>query len=239
MDVRVFDAVMRRAAVKPDELSATGLKDLEAIQRLMSSPVLMAFFDMPWTPFFIAAIFVFHPWLGYLALTGGVVLVGVTMLNQMFSRAPTLKSNHALLLAERNSDEIRNEAEMVQSLGMREDAFRRWNAARSDALRGQIGTTDIIGTFTVATKTFRLFLQSAMLGLGAYLVLQGELTPGAMIAGSILMGRALAPIELAIGQWPAVTRARKGWDSLSQLLGEEPPEAPRLPLPKAQGPGSR
>ncbi|MBY6002960.1 type I secretion system permease/ATPase [Salipiger bermudensis] len=234
MDVRVFDAVMRRAAVKPDELSATGLKDLESIQRLMSSPVLMAFFDMPWTPFFIAGIFVFHPWLGYLALAGGLVLIAVTALNQMFSRNPTLKSNHALLVAERNSDEIRNEAEMVQSLGMREDAFRRWNAARSDALRGQIGTTDIIGTFTVATKTFRLFLQSAMLGLGAYLVLQGELTAGAMIAGSILMGRALAPIELAIGQWPAVTRARKGWDSLAQLLGEEPPEPARLPLPKPQ-----
>jgi ATP-binding cassette subfamily C protein len=234
MDVRVFDAVMRRAAVKPDELSATGLKDLESIQRLMSSPVLMAFFDMPWTPFFIAGIFVFHPWLGYLALTGGVILIFVTVLNQTFSRAPTLKSNHALLVAERNSDEIRNEAEMVQSLGMREDAFRRWNTARSDALRGQIGTTDIIGTFTVATKTFRLFLQSAMLGLGAYLVLQGELTPGAMIAGSILMGRALAPIELAIGQWPAVTRARKGWDSLAQLLTEEPPEAQRLPLPKPE-----
>lgn len=234
MDVRVFDAVMRRAAVKPDELSATGLKDLEAIQRLMSSPVLMAFFDMPWTPFFIAGIFVFHPWLGYLALAGGVILIFVTVLNQTFSRAPTLKSNHALLVAERNSDEIRNEAEMVQSLGMRQDAFRRWNTARSDALRGQIGTSDIIGTFTVATKTFRLFLQSAMLGLGAYLVLQGELTPGAMIAGSILMGRALAPIELAIGQWPAVTRARKGWDSLAQLLTEEPPEAQRLPLPKPE-----
>ncbi len=232
LDLRVFDAVMRRAAVKPDELSATGLKDLESVQRLMSSPVLMAFFDIPWTPFFIAAIFVFHPALGLLAIGGGLVLVAVTVMNQLLSRNPTLKSNQAMMRAEQGSEQIRNEAEMVQSLGMRAAAFTRWNKARSAALSGQIGTTDIVGTFTVATKTFRLFLQSAMLGLGAYLVLNGELTPGAMIAGSILMGRALAPVELAIGQWPMVTRARKGWDNLVQLLTEMPPEDARLPLPK-------
>nr|WP_111550588.1 type I secretion system permease/ATPase [Salipiger aestuarii] len=232
LDLRVFDAVMRRAAVKPDELSITGLKDLESVQRLMSSPVLMSFFDIPWTPLFIAAIFVFHPALGILAVCGGLVLVGVTVLNQLLSRSPTLKSNQAMMRAEHGSEQIRAEAEMVQSLGMRAAAFTRWNKARSAALSGQIGTTDIVGTFTVATKTFRLFLQSAMLGLGAYLVLRGELTPGAMIAGSILMGRALAPVELAIGQWPMVTRARKGWDNLVQLLSELPREEARLPLPK-------
>lgn len=232
LDLRVFDAVMRRAAVKPDELSITGLKDLESVQRLMSSPVLMAFFDIPWTPLFIAAIFVFHPALGLLAVGGGLVLVGVTVLNQILSRDPTLKSNQAMMRAEQGSEQIRAEAEMVQSLGMRAAAFARWNKARSAALSGQIGTTDIVGTFTVTTKTFRLFLQSAMLGLGAYLVLHGELTPGAMIAGSILMGRALAPVELTIGQWPMVTRARKGWDNLVQLLTELPPEEARLPLPK-------
>ena len=232
MDVRVFEAVMRRSAVKPDELAATGLKDLESVQRLMSSPVLMAFFDIPWTPFFIAGIFVFHPWLGVLALTGGLILVAVTGLNQLLSRKPTLKSNRAGMQAEHTSEQIRNEAEMVQSLGMRDAAFRRWYKARAAALKGTIGSADVIGTFTVITKTFRLFLQSAMLGLGAYLVLQNQLTPGAMIAGSILMGRALAPIELAIGQWPMVTRARTGWDNLAQLLSEVPPEEPRLPLPK-------
>ncbi|MDO6586350.1 type I secretion system permease/ATPase [Salipiger sp. 1_MG-2023] len=234
LDLRVFDAVMRRAAVKPDELSVTGLKDLESVQRLMSSPVLMAFFDIPWTPLFVAAIFIFHPWLGFLAVGGGLVLVAVTLLNQGLSRDPTLKSNQAMMRAEQSSEQIRSEAEMVQSLGMRAAAFKRWHKARSAALSGQINSADIVGTFTVTTKTFRLFLQSAMLGLGAYLVLQGELTAGAMIAGSILMGRALAPIELLIGQWPAVTRARKGWDNLAQLLSEVPPEEARLPLPKPQ-----
>ncbi|ETA52526.1 type I secretion system permease/ATPase [Ponticoccus alexandrii] len=236
LDLRVFDAVMRRSAVQPDELAQTGLRDLESIQRLMSSPVLMAVFDIPWTPLFIVAIFIFHPWLGYLALAGGAVLIVVTFVNQAVTRAPSLKSNAAVMQAEKTSEQIRAEAEMVQALGMRRDAFQRWMVARGDALRGQISTADLTGTFTTLTKTFRLLLQSAMLGLGAYLVLQGELTPGAMIAGSILMGRALAPVELAIGQWAAVTRARKGWDNLAQLLTETPQEPPRtaLPAPKAK-----
>ncbi|MBS0124639.1 type I secretion system permease/ATPase [Thetidibacter halocola] len=232
LDLRVFDAVVRRAAVKPDELAQTGLRDLESVQRLMSSPVLMAFFDIPMTPFFILGIFIFHPWLGYLALAGGAVLIVVTLVNQAVTRNPTLKSNIAVMQAERTSDQIRNEAEMVHALGMRGAAFRRWFAARREALAGQIGSSDLTGTFTTITKTFRLLLQSAMLGLGAYLVLLNELTPGAMIAGSILMGRALAPIEMAIGQWALVERARKGWDSLAQLLTEVPEEPERTALPK-------
>ncbi len=232
LDLRVFDAVVRRSTVKNDELAQSGLRDLESVQRLMSSPVLMAIFDMPWTPVFIVAIAIFHPWLGYLAVAGGLVLIFVTVINQIVTRAPTLNSNIAVMEAERTSDQIRAEAEMVQALGMRRDAFQRWIGARSAALKGQISASDLTGTFSTTTKTFRLLLQSAMLGLGAYLVLQGELTPGAMIAGSILMGRALAPIELAIGQWPMVQRARKGWENLGQLLSEIPQEAPRTALPR-------
>ncbi|MBV2358948.1 type I secretion system permease/ATPase [Thalassococcus sp. CAU 1522] len=234
LDLRVFDAVLRRSAVKNDEVAQTGLRDLESVQRMMSSPVLMAFFDIPWTPVFLIAIAIFHPWLGYLALAGGLVLIVITIANQMVTRNPTLKSNQMMMEAERRADQIRGEAEMVQALGMRGAAFRRWFQARGESLRGQIGSTDLTGGFTTLTKTFRLLLQSAMLGLGAYLVLQNELTPGAMIAGSILMGRALAPIELAIGQWALVERARKGWTNLAQLLTELPPETPRTALPRPQ-----
>ncbi len=235
LDVRVFDAVVRRAATKPDELSQSGLRDLESVQRLMSSPVLMAIFDIPWTPFFLAGIMLFHPWLGYLALSGGAVLILITIINQMVTRSPTLRSNVIASQSNQISEQIRGEAEMVQAMGMRQQAFTRWNKARSNALAHQIKSADLLGTFTSMTKTFRLFLQSAMLGLGAYLVLQQELSPGAMIAGSILMGRALAPIELAVGQWPMVQAARRGWNNLEQLLGEMPPEALRTPLPRPRG----
>ncbi len=232
LDRRVFDAVIRKAAIAPDEGTTTGLRDLESIQRLMTSPVLTAMFDIPWTPFFLAGIWIFHPWLGMLALAGGALLIGVTLINQLVTRQPVARANLANVQAETISNQIRTESEMVQAMGMRDAAFDRWQVARERSLNAQIRSADLGGTFTTSTKTFRLFLQSAMLGLGAYLVLQNELTPGAMIAGSILLGRALAPIELSIGQWPLVQRAVKGWSSLAELLGQVPPEAPRTGLPK-------
>jgi ATP-binding cassette subfamily C protein len=232
LDRRVFDAMIRRSAVAQDPAAQTGLQDLESVQRLMGSPVLMAAFDLPWTPIFLAGIALFHPWLGLLALCGGVLLVSIALLNQAFSRTPqqeaTVASHHANMM----SEEIRNEAEIIQAMGMRGAAFGRWQTARGAALEKTVSATDVGGSFTTLTKTLRLFLQSAMLGLGAYLVLQGEVTPGAMIAGSILLGRALAPVELALGQWAMVQRAMKGWRSLSDLLTKVPPEEQRTSLPK-------
>ena len=235
LDQRVFDAMIRRSAVARDPVAQTGLNDLESIQRLISSPVLGAAFDLPWTPVFLAGIALFHPWLGLLALGGGSILIVIALLNQLFSRAPQQKASMSGHKANLMSEEIRTEAEMIQAMGMREAAFRRWSKARVAALRDTLLANDTGGSFTTLTKTLRLFLQSAMLGLGAYLVLQGEMTPGAMIAGSILMGRALAPIELGLGQWPLVQRAMKGWDNLAELLAKVPPEQERtaLPQPKA------
>ena len=176
----------------------------------MTSPVLMAFFDLPWTPIFLFGIAIFHPWLGMLAVAGGFVLIIVAVLNQIMTREPLGQLSQAVFRSERMGLQIRTEAEMIRSLGMSEASFARWEEARNSALDHEIKSSDLRGTFTATTKTFRLFLQSAMLGLGAYLVLQNELTPGAMIAGSILLGRALAPVELAVGQWALVQRARKG-----------------------------
>ncbi|MEL7012617.1 MAG: type I secretion system permease/ATPase [Pseudomonadota bacterium] len=232
LDNRVFDSTVRKSALVPDDRSENGLRDLEAVQRLMSSPVLMAFFDIPWTPFFLFAIWMFHPWLGMLAIGGGTILILVTVMNQMMSKQPSDKSARTSAAADALATHIRMEAETVHSLGMRDAAFARWRKVRDQSLEAQIGASDMVGTFTTTTKTFRLFLQSAMLGLGAYLVLLNELTPGAMIAGSILLGRALAPIELMVGQWQLVQRAMQGWQSLVELLALIPPEAPRTPLPK-------
>ncbi|MEM6375187.1 MAG: type I secretion system permease/ATPase [Pseudomonadota bacterium] len=232
LDRRVFDAVVRKSALAPDAQTESGLRDLEAVQRLMSSPVLMAGFDIPWTPFFLFGIWLFHPWLGILALVGGAILILVTVVNQSMTKRPAENSARMTAAADLLASQIRSESETVQSLGMRDAAFARWRQVREHSLESQIGTSDLVGTFTTTTKTFRLFLQSAMLGLGAYLVLLNQLTPGAMIAGSILLGRALAPIELAVGQWPLVQRAAQGWQSLTELLALVPVEQPRTPLPK-------
>jgi len=232
LDRRVFDAVVRKSAVAPDVKTNAGLADLEAVQRLMTSPVLMAAFDAPWTPIFFAAIFLFHPMLGWLAVSGAAVLVVITIANQLLSRESQARANLSGQAANAMSDQIRVEAEMVQAMGMRDAAFSRWQQARGQALEQQVKSTDVGGTFTAMTKTLRLFLQSAMLGLGAWLVLKNQMTPGAMIAGSILLGRALAPIEMVIGQWQSVARARTGWRRLQELLTFVRPEPVRLPLPR-------
>jgi ATP-binding cassette subfamily C protein len=235
LDGRVFQAHLRRAAATPGGAGGRNpLRDLEAVQRLLSSPVFLALFDIPWTPIFLAAIFIFHPWLGWLAMAGGGILIVIALVNQWLTSGPMAEANQATARAELTAQQLASEAELVQSLGMRGSAFKRWMGARGKSLDQNVSHSDRSGFFTTTTKTLRLFLQSAMLGLGAYLVLQNELTAGAMIAGSILMGRALAPIEMVIGQWQLVQGARKGRVAVIELLDQVPPEAPRTPLPRPQ-----
>jgi len=233
MDRRVFSAVLKATTLNraPRE-AATGLRDLEAVQRLITSPALMALFDLPWAPLFFVGIFIFHPMMGVLALVGAAALILVALVNQASTKGPLQDANAATFASEQLGAQIRGESEMVHSLGMRGSAFDRWQIARGASLDATIAATDASGTFTSMTKAFRLFLQSAMLGLGAYLVLQGELTPGAMIAGSILLGRGLAPIEMIVNQWAVYQKGREGWGKLAILLGAIMPEPKRTNLPK-------
>ena len=233
LDRRVFSAAVYRLTVTPNDPAALAAqRDLEAVQRLWASPVLLALFDIPWTPFFIAAIFIFHPWLGWLAVAGGVILIVVALINQHSSESPLIRANAAGMQAERLAENLKSEAEAVQALGMAGAGFDRWQKARSLALGQSIEAADVTGVFGSVSKVFRMFLQSAMLGLGALLVLRGELSSGAMIAGSILMGRALAPIEQSVGSWPVVSRAREGHARLAELLSRTPVDPPRTALPR-------
>ncbi|WP_120633984.1 type I secretion system permease/ATPase [Ruegeria sp. EL01] len=232
LDERVFDATLRRS-LNPQARSApaTALRDLESIQNLCSSPVLLAVMDIPWTPVFLAAIFLFHPLLGWLAVTGGALLVIIALLNQALTHRKVAAAQAASARANAFSEHARQAAEVVRSQGMQEDVTLRWLSQRSNALSQTIAASDWTGSFTSLTKSLRLFLQSAMLALGAWLVLQNEMTPGAMIAGSILLGRALAPVEQAVGQWGMIERARSAWTSLNKFLDQTPPEVARTKLP--------
>ena len=233
LDRPVFAAVMQATTLaRAPREAATGLRDLESVQRLITSPALMAVFDLPWTPLFFIGIFIFHPLMGSLALIGAVILIAIALLNQFNSRKPLTTAQAARFAADQLGNQIRNESEMVHSLGMRGAAFGRWQLARSKALDASISANDTSGTFTALTKTFRLFLQSAMLGLGAYLVLNNQLSPGAMIAGSILLGRGLAPIEMIVGQWAVFQSGRSGWRNLTVLLGAIPADTKRTNLPR-------
>ncbi|RQP06684.1 type I secretion system permease/ATPase [Paracoccus sp. MA] len=235
MEGRVFTAALQDGqAAGSDLVVRGGMRDLEAVQRLIASPVLMALFDLPWAPFFLAAVFLFHPLLGAVATAGLAVLVGATLLNQWLGRDALQQAAIASQSAERMSDLYRDEGELIGSLGMRSAAFERWQAARDAATEAVMRGNDRATGFTVFSRTFRLFLQSAILAAGAWLVLQQEVTPGAMIASSILMGRALAPVEQVVGGWSIVQRAQDGWRRLGELLSRRPPVPQRTPLPRPE-----
>jgi ATP-binding cassette subfamily C protein len=233
LDSKVFRASLRRAVLASERSKpATGLKDLEAVQRLAGSPVLFAVFDMPWAPVFLFAIYSFHPYMGHLALGGMLLLVIATILNQVLTKRHEAEAMTATLVGDSFAETVRQQSEMVQALGMQGAVHDRWQKLRGAAIDAQLASGDRTTQFATMTKTFRFFLQSAMLGLGAYVVLLGEMSAGAMIAGSILLGRALAPVEQAIGGWPLVLRARLGWKNLTELLATTPEQAAPTPLPR-------
>lgn len=237
LDRQVFAVALRSLLLWPNDTTARAAQsDLEALQRLWASPVLLAIFDIPWIPLFLLLIFAVHPLLGLLALLGGASLIVLTYLTQRLAKQPLAEANAQASAAERMSEQIKGDLETVQALGMQEASFERWQNLRQAALLAAVAAGDRIGLFGTLSRSFRLFLQSAMLGLGAWLVLKDQLTAGAMLASAILLGRALAPIEQAISQWASVARAQEGWERLSLLLSRLPAQPARtaLPRPKAQ-----
>lgn len=231
LDARVFRAAMA-APQSVSKEAATALYDLEAVRKFAGSPLAFAFFDLPFAPLFFGAIFILHPLLGWLAIGGGLVLVIIMLLNQIFSRKPSEVAGRTSAASTRVSEQIRTQSDTVRSLGMSGAAIARWRKERDAALVSEIALSDRNGGFGSTTKTLRLFLQSAMLALGAWLVIQNEITGGAMIASSILMGRALAPVEQLVSGWASVARAAKGWSSLKVLLAAVPAPVARTALPR-------
>ena len=233
LDARVLSAAFRCLTHRPRDAAALAAqRDLDALARFWASPALLALFDAPWAPVFIAAVFVLHPWLGWFAIAGGLILMLFTWANLHTTEQPLHTATLATLTADRQVDALKAEAEVIQALGMSTAAFTRWHQDRSRATTAGLAASDVSGSWSVLSRNFRLFLQSAMLGLAAWLVLRDELSAGAMIAASVLMGRALQPLEQAVSQWPTVTRAGQAKARLADLLGRSPPPTPRMPLPR-------
>ena len=236
LDSRVLRAILTRSR-SPAERSrpATGLRDLESIQRFASSSGPFAFFDAPWTPIFLFALFMFHWILGVLAVLSGCLLLLIALFNQKGTARLQEEVRDASARSGYFIEQMRAGGETVQGLGMHDAVVARSGALRDTVLDKTLESSDRGGFYNVLSKTLRLFLQSMMLGLGAWLAILGEITPGVMIAASILLGRALAPIDQAVGQWPLLQRTLAGYRSLAALLAETPPEMARtaLPAPRA------
>ena len=236
LDSRVLRAILTRA-IAPAERArpANGVRDLEAIQRFFSSSGPFAFFDAPWTPVFLCVLFMFHWMLGALAVLSGVLLLLIALLNQ--ARTARLQQevgqehNRSTLFVE----QMRSGSETVAGLGMQDAVIARSGALRDELLDRTLAASDRGGFFGVTSKTLRLFLQSMMLGLGAWLAIHSLVSFGVMIAASILLGRALAPIDQAVGQWPQLQRVLAARRSLAELLEQTPSQQDRtsLPAPRA------
>ncbi len=225
LDGRVFSAALRQAQHNP---GAGPEGAVESLRRLFAAPVALALFDIPWTPFFIAVIFAFHIQLGLLALAASAVLLALAATNRLLVRRRLARAGLLRNGAESMAASYRAGAETLGGLGMRGTARARWRRRRDAALGAEIGAADLAGGFAAFTRSLRLFVQSAMLGLGAWLALRGAVSPGAMIAASVLLSRALAPLETAIAQWDVLARGVVAWRQLSALLAGDPPAAPRL-----------
>lgn len=235
LDGRVFEASARRLVTHPTDMSAlSAQKDLEAVKSFWAAPASCALFDLPFAPLFLVALFIFHPVMGWFAVVAGTVLVLVTVTGHWLNHKASARAINLGMRSDRAADQVKTEPETLVSMGMMGPAFRRWMTLRSAALDDGLRAADVAGKFGSIVKTMRMLMQSAILGIAAWLVLRGELSGGAMIAGSILMGRALQPVEQLIGQWSLVVRAREGRTRLDQLLSQMPVQQARTELPRPQ-----
>ncbi|MGH6681544.1 MAG: type I secretion system permease/ATPase, partial [Bradyrhizobium sp.] len=237
LNARVFDTIVRlplMIGVRNEGLQP--LRDLDNVRSFLGGMGPGAFFDLPWLPFYLAICFAFHILIGVTALIGAIILVTLTLITEFLSRQP---AREALGLAARRNDlavASRRNAEVLVAMGMAGRLTMRWSEANEKYLAGNQRASDVIGGLSAMSKVLRMTVQSAVLAVGAYLVIYQEATAGVIIAGSILAARALAPVDLAIAHWKSFVAARHSWQRLNSLLEQ----MPVLPTPTLlQSPSAR
>jgi PrtD family type I secretion system ABC transporter len=229
----VHGAVIRLAIALPQRGEAPQpVRDLDQIRAFLTGAGPIAIVDLPWVPAFLLICFLIHPWLGVAATAGGALLFTMTLLTERASRDPARvaarEAGTRLVMVEAN----RRSGESIVAMGMAGALAQRWSAINNRYITANARLSDVAGSFGSVSKVLRLLLQSMMLGLGAYLVIRQELTAGAMIAASIMMGRALAPIETAIANWRAFVAARQSIGRLSEVLARTAPMRDTTTLPR-------
>ena len=211
------------------------LRDLGVCRGFIGSPGALALYDVPWVPVYLLVIFMLHPVLGTVALVGAVLLLGLTILNELATSKLLREANTASMATQRRADSIVRNAEVIDSMGMLPAVMARWRVGVAEMTAPMNRAMNRAAPLLAVTKFFRLAVQIAILGIGAYLVLGQELTSGASIAASIIMGRALAPVEQMIGGWKQLVQARQCWRRLQAFLMMPRLRPPGLPLPDPIG----
>ncbi|MCX7372913.1 MAG: type I secretion system permease/ATPase [Alphaproteobacteria bacterium] len=211
------------------------LRDLAICRGFLGSPAMLSIYDVPWVPIYLAVIFMLHPVMGWVALAGAALLFGLTILNEIITASLLKEANVAAMASQRRADAIGRNAEVIDSMGMLPAVVARWREGVSAMLPPQIRAADRAAWIMGMTKFIRLAVQIAILGLGAYLVLMQQLTAGASIAASIIMGRALAPVEQLIGGWKSLVAARQSYRRLQTFMALPRLRPEGMPLPDPTG----
>jgi len=231
LSLRVYDAIVRL----PLKIGGKGegaqpIRDLDTVRGFLSGAGPSALFDLPWMPIYLAICFLFHPYIGLTALAGAIVLVTLTVVTELRTRGPTRSATQFAMARNALLDSSRRNAEAITAMGMTGRIAQRWNDLNRSYVAESGRAGDVAGGLGAASKILRLLLQSSILAVGAWLVIHQESTPGIIIAGSILGGRALAPVDLAIANWRGFVAARQSWKRLAQLLGYLPARGEPMPL---------
>jgi ATP-binding cassette subfamily C protein EexD len=217
------------------DASAQSLSDLTGLRQFMSGNGLFAFFDAPWLPIYVAVLFLFHPWYGWTAIGCAVVLLALASINEQSTGKVLAEANKQSIGATLHTTKNLRNAEVIESMGMLDSLMSRWSLRQKNVLLLQSRASDRSGIITSISKTFRLLVQSLILGLGAYLAVSHEISPGLVIAGSVLLGRALAPLDLMIGSWKGFIAARSQYARLNSVLDQQSAEPERMQLPAPIG----
>lgn len=232
MAPRIFDLMVLipvRAGLRQDALQPS--RDLDAVRAFMSGLGPTTFFDLPWVPIFLILCFMLHFWIGVTAVVACIVLFAVTLLTDRATKDPTAVVSREAAARSGIAEGVKRNAETIVAMGMQKALVRRYQATNGRFLKANETASDVVTNYGAVSRIFRMFMQSAMLGLGAYLVIQGQVSGGVMIASSILMGRALAPIELAVAHWKGFVAARQAWARLRQTMTALGDQAEPMALP--------
>ena len=224
------------AAVKVASDSPTqNLRDIATLRGFIGGSTVFPIMDAPWTPIFLLVMFILHPLLGLIAVVGALLLFSLAVLNELLTRTALHRSSGAQMAALRQAEAAVRNADAIEAMGMLPNMTRRWSALNALTLHLQTRAASLGGAITAGTKFLRLTLQIAIFACGAWLVIGNELSPGAMIAGAILMSRALAPVEQAIGSWRGMVAAREAYGRVRQFLAENPHRTSMMELPRPSG----
>ncbi len=231
----MFRVVHRGLLRQPGAFSGQYLRDIDVIREFFTGAGLIAFCDLPWFPVYVGVAYLMHPWFAGLAIVGGIVILFLALLNEVMTRKTLLAASKANMTAGNSAGAAFRNIEVVHAMGMLEAMVGRWDRHHREVLGLQAQASDRAGAIVASTKFFRMFLQTGILGLGAYLAVQHEITAGAMIAASIIIGRALQPIELAVGNWKSFLAAREAFGRMKLLFHAVGVEPQRMSLPNPKG----